>query len=85
MTTLPRNPDAADHEVPDGRPATSEPHLEHDDEPAAEPGEVDPFIAERIVAIRNRYGVDGLRQAERMISVEMAIFADSARELSVDG
>jgi hypothetical protein len=85
MTTLPRNPDAADNELPDGRPASSESHLEPDDNRAGEPGEVDPFIAERIVAIRNRYGIDGLRQAERMIAVEMAIFADSASELSVDG
>jgi len=71
--------------VPGGRPAGRESHLAPDDGRAAEPGEVDPFIAERIVAIRNRYGIDGLRQAERMIAVETAIFADSARELSVDG
>jgi len=42
------------------------------------PDDVDPFIGERIIAIRNRFGVDGLRQAAQMISLEMAIFADSA-------
>lgn len=38
------------------------------------PDEVDPFIGERIIAIRNRFGVDGLRQAAQMISFELAIF-----------
>ncbi|MGH8891050.1 MAG: hypothetical protein ACRDV3_14980 [Acidothermaceae bacterium] len=42
------------------------------------PDDVDPFIGERIIAIRNRFGVDGLRQAAHMISLEMAIFAESA-------
>lgn len=41
------------------------------------PDDVDPFIGERIIAIRNRFGIDGLRQAAHMISLEMAIFAES--------
>jgi hypothetical protein len=41
------------------------------------PDDVDPFIGERVIAIRNRFGVDGLRQAAQMISFELAIFADT--------
>jgi hypothetical protein len=39
------------------------------------PSEVDPFISERIIDIRNRFGVAGLRAAADMIAVEIAIFA----------
>jgi hypothetical protein len=45
------------------------------------PSEVDPAIAEHVTAIRNRFGVDGLREAQRMIGVEIAIFEDSYQEL----
>jgi hypothetical protein len=45
------------------------------------PDEVDPFISERIVEIRNRFGVDGLRVATRVIELELAIFADAAKGL----
>jgi hypothetical protein len=40
------------------------------------PAEVDPFIAEHVVAIRDRFGIDGLRDAARLIETEIAIFAD---------
>jgi hypothetical protein len=42
--------------------------------------DIDPFISERIVAIRNRFGIGGLRQAADMIALELAIFADAAVE-----
>ena len=45
------------------------------------PEEVDPAIGEHVVAIRNRFGVDGLREAQRLIEVEIAIFEDSYKEL----
>jgi hypothetical protein len=44
--------------------------------------EVDPFISERIIAIRNRFGVDGLRVAADMIALEVAIFAEAAKALA---
>jgi hypothetical protein len=40
------------------------------------PADVDPFIAEHVVAIRDRFGIDGLRDAARLIDSEIAIFAD---------
>ena len=45
------------------------------------PADVDPALAEHVTAIRNRFGVDGLRQARQMIDVEIAIFEDAYREL----
>jgi hypothetical protein len=46
------------------------------------PGEVDPAIGEHVAAIRDRFGLDGLRQAEQLIETEIAIFADSYAELA---
>jgi hypothetical protein len=40
------------------------------------PDEVDPYIAEHVVAIRDRFGIDGLRDAARLIETEIAIFKD---------
>lgn len=45
------------------------------------PSDVDPAIGEHVTAIRNRFGVDGLREAQRLIAVEVAIFEDSYQEL----
>ena len=45
-------------------------------------GEVDPFISERIIEIRNRFGVDGLRVAADMIALEIAIFAGATEALA---
>ena len=45
------------------------------------PVEPDPGIAEHIVAIRNRFGVDGLREAQRLIALEIAIFEDAYSQL----
>ncbi len=38
------------------------------------PGEIDPFIAERVVAIRDRFGLRGLQAAHDLIGTEIAIF-----------
>jgi hypothetical protein len=45
------------------------------------PEEVDPAISEHVVAIRNRFGVDGLREAARLIDIEIALFEDAYDEL----
>lgn len=45
------------------------------------PAEVDAGIGEHVTAIRNRYGVDGLREAQKLIAVEIAIFEDAYDEL----
>ena len=42
------------------------------------PGDVDPIISEHVVAIRNRFGLDGLRKAANLIAIELAIFGDEA-------
>jgi hypothetical protein len=44
-------------------------------------GDVDPFISEHVVAIRNRFGVLGLRQAADLIALEIAIFDDAGADL----
>ncbi len=47
--------------------------------------EVDPFIAERIAAIRDRFGTGGLRAAIDMATAEIAIFEDEATRIIDDG
>ena len=51
------------------------------DLPSEMPAEVDPAIGEHIVAIRNRFGVDGLREALRLIQIEIAMFEDAYDDL----
>jgi hypothetical protein len=46
------------------------------------PDDVDPAIGEHVAAIRDRFGLEGLRQAEQLIEMEIAIFADSYVELA---
>ena len=40
--------------------------------------DVDPFIAERITAIRDRFGTGGLQAAIDLATAEIAIFEDEA-------
>jgi hypothetical protein len=47
--------------------------------------EVDPFIAERIAAIRDRFGLGGLRAAIDMATAEIAIFEGEAAAITDDG
>jgi len=47
--------------------------------------EVDPFIAERVAAIRDRFGTGGLRAAIDMATAEIAIFEDEATRIADDG
>ena len=46
------------------------------------PDDVDVAIGEHVTAIRDRFGLDGLRQAEQLIATEIAIFEDSYAELA---
>src|SRR3954447_23169198 len=48
------------------------------------PSDVDPAIGEHVITIRNRFGVDGLREAQRLIALEIAIFEDAYDELGDD-
>ena len=50
----------------------------------AVPDEVDPGLAEHVIAIRNRFGVDGLRQARQLIDIELAITEGLYDELGDD-
>lgn len=43
--------------------------------------EVDPALSEHVIAIRDRFGVDGLRDAQRLIEIEIALFKDAYDEL----
>ncbi len=46
------------------------------------PADVDPYVAERVIEIRNRFGIAGLRQAQRLIDVEIRIFEEAAAQLA---
>jgi hypothetical protein len=48
----------------------------------AVPDDVDVAIGEHVTAIRDRFGLDGLLQAQALISTEIAIFEDSYAELA---
>lgn len=45
------------------------------------PDDTDPEIGHHVVAIRDRFGVDGLRAAARLIAIEISIFENSYQEL----
>jgi hypothetical protein len=45
------------------------------------PADIDPFIAERITEIRDRFGTAGLRAAIGLATSEIAIFEDQAQNL----
>jgi hypothetical protein len=45
------------------------------------PEETDPSIGAHVVAIRNRFGLGGLREAARLIEVEIAIFDETYDEM----
>jgi hypothetical protein len=63
--------------VRDLREATSDP------EPLDLP-DADPDIASHVMAIRDRFGVSGMRQAASLIAVEIALAEDALRELTAD-
>lgn len=44
--------------------------------------EIDPGIIEHVAAIRDRFGLEGLREAEELIAAEIAMTADSYQELA---
>ena len=46
------------------------------------PHEVDPLVAELVVSIRDRFGLHGLRDARRMIDVEILLAEDALAELA---
>jgi hypothetical protein len=46
--------------------------------------EVDPRVAELVIAIRDRFGLRGLRGAQTMIEQEIAIAEDALEGLPVD-
>lgn len=46
------------------------------------PDDVDVAIGEHVTAIRDRFGLDGLKQAQQLIATEIAIFEDSYDELA---
>lgn len=45
-------------------------------------GEVDPFITDRIIEIRNSFGVAGLRQAADLIAVEISLYDGAFESLA---
>ena len=48
------------------------------------PHEVDPLVAELVVTIRDRFGLHGLRDARRMIDVEIVLAEEALSELEPD-
>jgi len=51
---------------------------------SAVPDEVDPRVAELVLAIRDRFGLRGLRGAHRMIEDEIAIAEKAMEGLPTD-
>ena len=51
---------------------------------AGEPDEVDPRVAELVVAIRDRFGLRGMRGARWMLEQEIALAEEAMTELSAD-
>jgi hypothetical protein len=45
------------------------------------PDDVDPALSAHVVAIRDRFGIGGLREAARLIALELAIFEGVYDEL----
>ncbi len=45
--------------------------------------EVDPVVAEMVVAIRDRFGLRGLRAASGMIDNEITLAEEAVKELAV--
>ena len=46
------------------------------------PDDVDAAIGEHVTAIRDRFGLDGLRQAQQLIATEIVIFEQSYADLA---
>jgi hypothetical protein len=46
--------------------------------------EVDPAVSELVMAIRDRFGLRGLRGAEAMIKVEISLAEQALQELTAD-
>jgi hypothetical protein len=46
--------------------------------------DADPDIAAHVVAIRDRFGVSGMRQAATLLAVEIALAEEALRELTSD-
>ena len=44
--------------------------------------DVDPFISERVIEIRNSFGVLGLRQAAELIAVEISLYEGATEALA---
>jgi len=51
---------------------------------AGAPDEVDPRVAELVVAIRDRFGLRGMRGARWMLEQEIALAEEAMTELSAD-
>ncbi|HUR12858.1 MAG TPA: hypothetical protein VM097_00045 [Mycobacteriales bacterium] len=45
------------------------------------PEDVDSALAEHVIAIRNRFGLIGLKQAQHLIALEITIYEDSYANL----
>jgi hypothetical protein len=46
--------------------------------------DADPDIAAHVIAVRDRFGVTGLRQAAQLIAIEIALAEDAFRDLAPD-
>jgi hypothetical protein len=46
--------------------------------------DADPDIAAHVMAVRDRFGITGLRQAAQLIAVEIALAEDAFRDLAAD-
>lgn len=45
----------------------------------------DPALREHVIAVRNRFGVDGLRAAQRLIAEQITAYEDAYEDLEALG
>lgn len=72
-------PDTSD--TPDASDITVPPSLTELPESVED---VDPVVAEMVVAVRDRFGLRGLRDAQAMIGTEIVLAEEALAELSPD-
>jgi hypothetical protein len=67
---------------PSDAPESTEPHRTIQLPESAE--DVDPVVAEMVVAVRDRFGLRGLRDAQAMIGKEIVLAEQALAELTAD-
>jgi hypothetical protein len=66
------------------RQATDQTQVDGEQRMSEKPEEIDPGVVEHVIAIRDRFGVRGLRDADALIIEEIKLAEHALRGLSED-